>query len=69
MEMHEYYDREYTVLANWEIDKILEYAQGSRKDGTLGKHYTKSLNRFITKIKNKKDFASSRMQPILRVER
>ena len=58
MEMHEYFDREYKVVAGWELETILEYAEAGRIE---------FLKRFINKIKTGEDVASGRMKPVLRV--
>ena len=53
----EYYDQEYKVLAGWELETILEYAEAGRID---------FLKRFIDKINRGEDVASGRMQPVMR---
>jgi|3_EtaG_2_1085321.scaffolds.fasta_scaffold150356_2 hypothetical protein len=59
-ELKNYFDKEYKVLANWELDAILLYAEAGRIE---------FLKRFITKIKTGEDVASGRMKPALRDER
>ena len=53
----EYYDREYKVVADWELNAILEYAEAGRIE---------FLKRFIDKINRGEDVASGRLIPTMR---